>query len=56
MAPESSAEHELTLPKDLLSEVQRRLPSHKDFRVEGWKPSLVQRMLGLLGGRSRSRE
>jgi hypothetical protein len=56
MAPESRAESELTLPKDLLSEVQRHLPNRRgDFRVEGWKPSLVQRMLGLLD-RGRSRE
>jgi len=56
MAFESRAEHELTLPKDLLSEVQRHMPTRRgDFHVEGWKPSLVQRMLGLLG-RDRSRE
>jgi hypothetical protein len=56
MPPESRTESELTLPKDLLSEVQRHLPSRRgDFKVEGWKPSLVQRMLGLLG-RDRSRE
>ena len=55
MAPESSIEPELTLPKDLLSEVQRHLKNGRsDFRVEGWKPSLVQRMLGMLG-RDRSR-
>ena len=39
MAPESRTESELTLPKDLLSEVQRHLPSRRgDFHVEGWKP------------------
>ena len=59
MAPESRTESELTLPKDLLSEVQRHLPNRRgDFSVEGWKPSLVTRMFGFLdrGDRSRSRE
>jgi hypothetical protein len=59
MAPESRTESELTLPKDLLSEVQRHLPNRRgDFHVEGWKPSLVARMFGFLdrGDRGRSRE
>lgn len=55
MPPESRIEPELTLPKDLLSEVQRHMQGRRsDFHVEGWKPSLVQRMLGLFDrGRSR---
>jgi hypothetical protein len=57
MAPEIGTKSELTLPKDLLSEVQRHLPSRRgDFRVEGFqKPSLLARMFGLLD-RDRSRE
>jgi hypothetical protein len=57
MAPESRSESELTLPKDLLSEVQRHMPARRggDFHVEGWKPSLVQKMFGFLD-RGRSRE
>jgi hypothetical protein len=57
MAPESRTESELTLPKDLLSEVQRHLPARRggDFHVEGWKPSLVSKMFGFLD-RGRSRE
>jgi hypothetical protein len=53
MPPESRIESELTLPKDLLSEVQQQLPARGDFHVEGWKPSLVARMFGFLDrGRS----
>ena len=57
MAPESRTESELTLPKDLLSEVQRHLPNRRgDFHVEGFrKPSLVSRMFGFLH-RDHSRE
>jgi hypothetical protein len=56
MAPESRNETELTLPKDLLSEVQRHMPSSRgDFKVEGWKPSLVSKVFGFLD-RGRSRE
>jgi hypothetical protein len=57
MAPEIGTKSELTLPKDLLSEVQRHLSSRRgDFRVEGFqKPSLLARMFGLLD-RDRSRE
>ena len=47
MAPESRTEPELTLPKDLLAEVQRHLHGRRgDFQVEGWKRSLVARMFG----------
>ncbi|HEY1898352.1 MAG TPA: hypothetical protein VGG49_01010 [Steroidobacteraceae bacterium] len=54
MPPESRTESELSLPKDLLSEVQRHLPTRRgDFQVEAWKPSLVDRMFGFLDrGRS----
>ena len=56
MAPETLTEPELNLPKDLLSEVQRHMNKRRgDFHVEGWKPSLVARMIGLLD-RGRSRE
>jgi hypothetical protein len=56
MPPESRTESELTLPKDLLSEVQRHLPKgHGDFHVEAFRPSLVERMFGFLD-RGRSRE
>ncbi len=57
MAPEFRREPELTLPKDLLSEVQRHLHGRRgDFHVEGWKKrSLFARMFGFLD-RDRSRE
>ncbi len=55
MPPESRSEPELSIPQDLLSEVQRHLPAQRgDFQVEGWKPSLVARMFGFLDrGRAR---
>jgi hypothetical protein len=56
MAPESRNESELKLPQDLISELQRHTPTRRgDFHVEGWKPSLVSKMFGLLD-RGRSRE
>ncbi len=56
MPPESRTESDLNLPKDLLTEVQRHIPaSQADFHIESWKPSLVARMFGFLGG-GRSRE
>ncbi|HTB69197.1 MAG TPA: hypothetical protein VK727_23450 [Steroidobacteraceae bacterium] len=56
MAPESRTDSELTLPKDLLSEVQRHIPTRRgDFQIEGFKPSLVSKMFGFLD-RGRSRE
>jgi hypothetical protein len=56
MPPESRNESELTIPQDLLSEVQRHMPVRGgDFQVEGWKPSLVAKMFGFLD-RGRSRE
>jgi hypothetical protein len=54
--PEQRSESELSIPKDLLSEVQQRLPTRRgDFQVEGWKPSFMSRMFGFLD-RDRSRE
>ncbi len=56
MSAESSTESQLSLPADLLSEVQRHLPQgNGDFHVEAFRPSFVERMFGLLG-RGRSRE
>jgi hypothetical protein len=51
-AERALAEPKLELPKDLLSELQRRGPAQRtDMHVEGWrKPSLVARLLGLFGG------
>ena len=55
MPPESRNQSELNIPKDLLAEVQQHLPTQRrEFHVEGWQPSLVARMFGLIGrGRSR---
>lgn len=42
----------LQLPQDLLSELQRRgAQPRTDMRVEGWKPSLIRRFLGLFGAK-----
>ena len=51
-AEQTIAEPKLELPKDLLSELQRRGPArHADqLHVEGWKPSLVGRLFGLFAG------
>lgn len=50
------AEHQLAdtatlkLPVELLAELKRQAPKpHNDFRVEGWKPSLLERLLGVFG-------
>ena len=41
---------QLKLPADLLAEVSRRNKGRTaDFRVEGWKPSLMERLLKILG-------
>jgi hypothetical protein len=40
---------QLQLPADLLAEVSRRGTARTDFRVEGWKPSLMERLMRLLG-------
>lgn len=42
------------LPEDLLAELQRRGSSLKnDFRVDGWKPSLIGRFMELFAGKRR---
>ena len=54
MPPESRSESELTIPTDLISEVQNQLPvAGADFKIEGWKPSIMSRMFGFLDRRSR---
>jgi hypothetical protein len=41
---------QLNLPPDLLAEVSRRASAHQtDFKVDGWKPSLLERIARLLG-------
>ncbi len=43
----------LNLPPDLLTEVSRRGSANRtDFRVEGWKPSLIGRIVEKLVGKS----
>ena len=39
----------LKLPAELLAEVKRHARQKTDFRVESFKPSLLERLLGLLG-------
>jgi hypothetical protein len=40
----------LKLPAELLAELKRHTKQHKtDFRVESFKPSLLERLLGLFG-------
>jgi len=39
----------LKLPAELLAELKRHARPKTDFRVEGWKPSLLERLLGMLG-------
>jgi hypothetical protein len=50
------AEHRLSdtaslkLPEGLLADIRRHSKkSEPDFRVEGWKPSLFERLLAMLG-------
>jgi hypothetical protein len=41
---------QLKLPPDLLAEVSRRGKARQtDFRVDGWRPSLLERLARLLG-------
>jgi len=41
---------QLNLPADLLAEVSRRHATHPaDFRVDGWRPSFLERFKRLLG-------
>jgi hypothetical protein len=39
----------LKLPPELLAELKRQGKAKPDFRIEGWKPSLLERLLGVLG-------
>jgi hypothetical protein len=39
----------LKLPAELLAEVKRHVKPKTDFRVESFKPSLLERLLGMLG-------
>jgi hypothetical protein len=41
----------LKLPAELLAELKRHTRQKTDFRVEHFKPSLLDRLLGLLGVR-----
>jgi hypothetical protein len=41
---------QLKLPADLLAEVRRRSKNgQSDFRVDGWKPTLMERLARMLG-------
>ena len=41
---------QLKLPAELLAEVNRRAAAQKtDFRVEGWRPTLLERIARLFG-------
>jgi hypothetical protein len=48
---EATAENpQLDLPAELLAEIERRHGAHPtDFRVDGWKPSLLERLARLFG-------
>jgi hypothetical protein len=49
-------ESRLQLPADLLSELKRRgAPPRTDMHVEGWKPSLLARLIALLTGQREPR-
>ena len=50
-ADDATLEHpKLNVPEELLAEVSRRVAAHKtDFRVDGWKPSLLERLARLFG-------
>jgi hypothetical protein len=39
----------LNLPAELLAELKRHTRQKTDFRVESFKPSLMDRLLGLFG-------
>ncbi|HXZ60412.1 MAG TPA: hypothetical protein VEG26_09535 [Steroidobacteraceae bacterium] len=39
----------LKLPAELLAELKRHAKQKTDFRVESFKPSLLERLLGMLG-------
>jgi hypothetical protein len=39
----------LKLPPELVAELKRCGNKKPDFHVEGWKPSLLERLLGVFG-------
>jgi hypothetical protein len=39
----------LKLPAELLAELKRHAKPKNDFRVESFKPSLLERLLGIFG-------
>jgi len=39
----------LKLPAELLAELKRHTKQKIDFRVESFKPSLLERLLGMVG-------
>ena len=41
----------LKLPAELLAELKRHTKQKTDFRVESFKPSLLERLLGVFGRR-----
>lgn len=41
----------LKLPAELLAELKRHSKQKVDFRVESFKPSLLERLLGIFGRR-----
>jgi hypothetical protein len=51
LTEEATAEKpQLDLPAELLAEIDRRHGARPpDFRVDGWKPSLLERLARLLG-------
>jgi hypothetical protein len=46
---------QLNLPADLLAEASRRAAAHQhDFLVDGWKPTLLERLAKFFGGGRRA--
>ncbi|HEX4619592.1 MAG TPA: hypothetical protein VH135_07655 [Steroidobacteraceae bacterium] len=39
----------LKLPAELLADIKRHTRQKADYWVEGWRPSLLERLLGMLG-------
>jgi hypothetical protein len=39
----------LKLPPELVAELRRHAKTKPDFHVEGWKPSLLERLLRVFG-------
>jgi hypothetical protein len=40
---------QLKLPAELLAEMGRRKKQQTDYRVDGWKPSLLERLARMFG-------